>query len=583
MSTAQKRQKLDTVVENLVAASYIRMSDDKQKESPDQQRDALATLREQHGYAEGPEFFDAGITGDSDIERNGFAAMMRAVEAGGIDVILCWDQDRFGRLEMLDSAPWVKQLQRAKVKLHTVTAGVFDFADQNDVFRYMAIQMGKHQYLKDLSRNVVRAIDAKFAAGKWPSSKCPDGYVIGPEGRLIFDSAERVHLIRGIFSAAAAGRSFQQIAEDLNAAGKRTREGRIWQRATIGRLLQNPTYLGHTAGGRWSRSKYRHPERYAEIKEKGRGRSASVTMKMPPQDWQIRHHTHEPIIDQKTLQRVRDAVERNGSKRGPSSRRQFIFTGLTYCQHCGSVLGGKMVDGVRNYMCGGYVTRKCERYIITEAELLEAVRKSIRGQFLERYFSPPTMERIEAELRRQLSESSLQRDIESVAASLEIAQADVDKYSHNLMDLGRAAGPEWRKKALDVLKGAETRRDELATKLAEVSRPGDAQVIDFKQRIENVRGWLERVDRLDLQTAAERQDARELLANFVDRIDVATERYLPSGRAKRHRCRLIGGEITMKTSGLPMNAASLVSIGPTASRSLPTDECDTLVISLISA
>jgi len=105
------------------AASYIRMSSDKQDASPQQQRDEVAKLAARGGYHLVTEYADEAISGDRTDKRHGFQRMIADAGKGRFKVILCWDQDRFGRFDSVEAGFYIHPLRQAGVKLVTVAQG----------------------------------------------------------------------------------------------------------------------------------------------------------------------------------------------------------------------------------------------------------------------------------------------------------------------------------------------------------------------------------------------------------------------------------------------------------------------------
>src|SRR5262249_32979526 len=96
------------------AVAYYRMSDDKQEASIADQREAVKAYAAEHGYRIVREYKDEGISGDDTEKRLEFQRMLRdAKDRGDFAVVLCWDQDRFGRFDPLEAGYWVKPLRDA--------------------------------------------------------------------------------------------------------------------------------------------------------------------------------------------------------------------------------------------------------------------------------------------------------------------------------------------------------------------------------------------------------------------------------------------------------------------------------------
>lgn len=116
--------------------------------------------------------------------------MIAGGTTGEFDAILCWDQDRFGRFDMIEAGRWIHPLREAGVHLATVTDGRIDWSDMAGRLVYSVKQEGKHQYLRDLSRNVTRAHDKAKSEGRWTTGTSPYGYVPDDDRKLQFDAPD---------------------------------------------------------------------------------------------------------------------------------------------------------------------------------------------------------------------------------------------------------------------------------------------------------------------------------------------------------------------------------------------------------
>ena len=120
----------------------------------------------------------------------------------------------------------------------------------------MASQLGKAQYLRDLSANVRRGQDKVEAAGKWTRGFPPFGYTVDDEGSLVPGDQKDVRIIKAIFDRYAAGASYREISLWLTSQGIKTRRGNNWQQQSIRHTIKNLIYRGHLAYGKSSASKY---------------------------------------------------------------------------------------------------------------------------------------------------------------------------------------------------------------------------------------------------------------------------------------------------------------------------------------
>ena len=86
------------------AVSYYRVSTEKQEASIPAQRGEVEAYATKHGYTIIREYKDEGISGDATEKRVEFQKMLSdAKERGDFEVVLCWDQDRFGRFDPLEA------------------------------------------------------------------------------------------------------------------------------------------------------------------------------------------------------------------------------------------------------------------------------------------------------------------------------------------------------------------------------------------------------------------------------------------------------------------------------------------------
>ncbi len=146
------------IVAAIRAVLYLRMSSADQEDSISQQRDELIKFAERLGYKIVGEYLDEAISGDATEQRSGFLKMRDDAGSGKFDLVLSFDQDRFGRFDPLDAGYWIYPFRRAGVRLETVAQGPIDWEDLTGQLVYSVNQLGKAQFLRDLSRNTTSGI-----------------------------------------------------------------------------------------------------------------------------------------------------------------------------------------------------------------------------------------------------------------------------------------------------------------------------------------------------------------------------------------------------------------------------------------
>src|SRR6516162_10151890 len=83
-------------------AVYLRMSRDKQEDSPERQRGSVLPYCERHGYRVVGEYFDPGINGDEFTRRPEFQRLLRDAQAGKFAGIVVDHKDRISRQYPVD-------------------------------------------------------------------------------------------------------------------------------------------------------------------------------------------------------------------------------------------------------------------------------------------------------------------------------------------------------------------------------------------------------------------------------------------------------------------------------------------------
>jgi len=110
----------------ILAVLYLRRSSDRQETSISDQRAALTEYALTHGFKIVGEYVDDAVSGDRTEERTEFLRMRDDAGSGKFEVVLCWDQDRFGRFDPLDAGHWIYPFRQAGVRLETIAQGPVD-------------------------------------------------------------------------------------------------------------------------------------------------------------------------------------------------------------------------------------------------------------------------------------------------------------------------------------------------------------------------------------------------------------------------------------------------------------------------
>jgi len=278
---------------------------------------------------------------------------------------------------------WVS-VDGIKADVHLVKEGVVlsDESRSSEKFVHgIKVLMAKN-YVDNLSEEVRKGMNQKAAEGHWPSS-APIGYLNHREaGRsYIVPDPERALMIRNLFELYDTGDwSVSRLAKYANEQGLRGKRGGKISPSVVHSVLRNPLYGGRFWWG-------------GELYE---GRDPRLI------PWEL-------------FERVQDRLDGHPYTR--PQRREFAFTGMMTCGHCGSAITAeRKKETYTYYRCA----KACDgnRYV-REEKISEA--------FLAHVALLRMPDAVREALTRSLKE---QRGIieEDVRGRMAEAQARVEKY-----------------------------------------------------------------------------------------------------------------------------------------------------------
>ena len=316
------------------AVGYLRRSTERQEKSLEDQRREIERYADPNGYKILRWYQDDAISGDETGKRLGFQEMHKAACNGSdFEAILVWDQDRFGRFDMIEAGHWIHPLRQAGVQLVTVNDGPINWDDFTGRVVYSIKQEGKHQFLRDLSRNTLRGQISNAERGFLCGQAAPYGYdrmLVDEHGKhrqrirngekfskprswhvtlVPSDDPEKVVTAQWLFGHyAEVDVGLRQLAEELNRRGVPAPRGGRWQVGTIREILRNPKYLGQNVWGRRRMGKY-HRAAGGEIRQRlDLDRRVKFN---PEEEWTSKHDSHPALVDRETWEHVqRKLVER---------------------------------------------------------------------------------------------------------------------------------------------------------------------------------------------------------------------------------------------------------------------------------
>jgi DNA invertase Pin-like site-specific DNA recombinase len=478
------------------------MSSARQDQSIASQRAEVKALAKRRGYEIVREYVDEAVSGDATEKRVAFLRMREDAPAGAFAVVLCWDQDRFGRFDPIEAGYWIKPFRDAGVRLETIAQGRIDWNDFTGRLVYMIHQEGKHQYLRDLSRNIIRGHLAGASRGEWQSSP-PLGYV--RHGKRLAIDPEKADVVRLIFDRYAGGLSLRNLAALLNREGVPTPRGRPWTLSTVQKVLVNVAYAGTYRFRPGRKAKYNHPEEGGEIVPGPGSRNGHLI---------TRENNHPAIIDRELFDRVQrllKARKRFDPGRAPGP---YFLSHLLRCGDCGAGMVGVRHDRWQGYVCGRYHRTGrsvCHRNHIQEDRILPGIVRTLQ----EFWTRPGNVERVAAEVRRQLSpapaDPGARKRMEKQLAALD---GRIARGAKRLLAADDAVYAELAAQMAE----AKRERERLRGELEALAAPAAVDAALVGRMVDRAVGVLRGL--ADVIGSADHAAVREALAGVIDHVDL---------------------------------------------------------------
>lgn len=364
---------------------YLRLSSD---DGDNRESDSISNQRIlTRGYLDGKsefvivrEFVDDGFTG-TNFDRPDFQEMMRYLEEGKADCIVCKDLSRFGR----DFSGVLQYVERILPQMGIRLILVNDNYDSNfpnhDFITLRMKSLINDIYPADTSRSVRANLLAKMTDGQCVAAFAFYGYMKSPEDKhkLVIDPVAGA-VVQDIYHLKLKGYSFSGIAEILNLRG------------ILPPLAYKQLYLGQnlktgfqTKGkSRWEATMVRRilmDERYTGVLLQGRTTTPNHKVKRiihkPEDEWVRVENAFEGLIDKYTFMVVANLLERDTRK---SAGGMALLSGLVECGDCHQNMVRKSPDS-RNYyyVCSTSLYEKeCTSHSISEKRLIPIIKKCVQ-------------------------------------------------------------------------------------------------------------------------------------------------------------------------------------------------------------
>lgn len=297
-------------------------------------------------------YIDENYTG-TNFDRPDFNRLIKDIESGLINCVICKDLSRFGR-DYIEAGRYLERVfPEYNVRFIAINDNIDSFKHEYDILLPVK-NIFNQQYAVDISGKVRTAIKTKQKSGDFIGAFASYGYLKNPQNpnKLIIDEYA-AQVVRRIFNLYLEGNGKIRIAKILNEDGilcpseyktqigmnyrnsKKIGKTTYWTYATIHRMLSNEMYIGNMVQGKTKRVMKSKPKTLAK------------------KDWNIVKNTHSPIIDKQTWDKVQVLLNKN-SRQLDLQKNISVFAGFLKCGDCGRSLAKNVRGKTTYYICGSY-------------------------------------------------------------------------------------------------------------------------------------------------------------------------------------------------------------------------------------
>lgn len=293
------------------AACYCRISSDPddKREGVTRQREDTAILCEVKGWQVAGVYIDNDRSASSGAARPEWERLLADIDAGKIDAVAAWDQDRVNRM-MEDFIAYKKLFIKRGIMLATSNSGDIDLTTPTGVLTATVKTAVAEFEISMMKVRMRRAARQKAEQGR-PKWRRAFGYLpyTGPkeadDGTRQPDP-QTAPLVAEAYAAVIAGASLRDVCRIFNDAGAYGATGSPWTSTTASQFLRNPRNAG-------LRSHTDTATGATEILGKA---------------------TWPGLVSEETWRAAQHVLSAPGRAPGPKSIRRHLLTGILVCGKC---------------------------------------------------------------------------------------------------------------------------------------------------------------------------------------------------------------------------------------------------------
>ncbi len=437
------------------AAIYLRQSKEKKDSvSIEAQQEKCSIICQLNGW-DFIAYDDKGKSG-KDLNRPAFKQMMKDIESGKVQHIVCYRLDRISR-SMADFSNLIVNLEQYGVDFVSATEN-FDTATPLGRAMVNIIMTFAQLERETITERVIDNYYYRGNLGHWPGGTAPYGYRLikvtdatGKKHSALEIDPEQAKWVRYMYEAyLEPGGNIAKILNHLNELKVKTNRNALWTSRVVADLLTKPVYTSNTAAvydyykmqdcnivnelsdydGSGSLNLYGKNTRNANRHKRCREAKEMYLVIMQ----------HTPIIEPElwlAVQHKKATKLPNIPPRSGTSKNSYL-TGLIVCGNCGyRVSISKSPGNYRTYMCSTKKNRGRSTCAApnTPAKQLEA---TVIEDMINHFTEPALVQKVKDNYKKQsfVTPEQLQKKNE-----LDLQLSQIDKEIDNLMQAISSGNP----------------------------------------------------------------------------------------------------------------------------------------------
>ncbi len=314
-------------------------------------------------------------SGESLIHRPAMLELLKEVEQGMYDAVLCMDLQRLGRGNMQEQGLILEVFKKSNTKIITPQKTYDLNNDFDEEYSEFEAFMSRKE-LKMINRRLQGGRIRSIQDGNYLSPLPPYGYMIhkGKFTRTLVPHPEQADVVGMIFDMYVNKHmGSNMIANELNRMGYKSYTGKKWTGSSVISILKNPVYIGKITWKKKEIKKSIDPDKKKDVRQR------------PKSEWIIVDGKHEPIIDEEVFNKAQEILSEKYHVpyqiiNGPRNP----LAGLIICKKCGAKMvyrpyGKKEPHIICPNKCGN----KSSKFIYVENKLLQALEEWLKNYELE--------------------------------------------------------------------------------------------------------------------------------------------------------------------------------------------------------